>query len=68
MVWHEAGQSPPYTGELRGREAVLTMIARAMELTGGTFRLDLDDVLANDRRVVALVAWSAVRDGTRPRS
>ena len=39
------------------------MMAKAAELTGGTFRLDLDDVLANDRHTVALVVWVAERDG-----
>jgi ketosteroid isomerase-like protein len=63
VVWHEAGSRPPYTGDLIGREAVLAMMAKAAELTGGTFHLELDDVLANDRHAVALVDWVAERDG-----
>jgi ketosteroid isomerase-like protein len=63
VVWHEAGSRPPYTGNLVGREAVLAMMAKAAELTGDTFRLDLDDVLANDRHTVALVDWVAERAG-----
>jgi uncharacterized protein len=63
VVWHEAGSRPPYTGTLTGSEAVLAMIAKARGLTGGTFRLELDDVLANDRHAVALVVWTAERDG-----
>ena len=63
VVWHEAGSRPPYTGDLIGREAVLAMMAKAAELTGGTFRLDLDDVLANDRHAIALVNWVAERGG-----
>jgi ketosteroid isomerase-like protein len=61
VVWHEAGSRPPYTGDLVGREAVLAMMVKAAELTDGTFRLDLDDVLANDRHTVALVSWVAER-------
>ena len=63
VVWHEAGRRPPYTGELRGQDAVFAMIAKAMELTRGTFRLGLHDVLANDAHAVALVEWSAERGG-----
>jgi ketosteroid isomerase-like protein len=63
VVWHEAGSRPPYTGDLIGRDAVLAMMAKAAELTGGTFRLELEDVLANDRRAVALVDWVAEREG-----
>ena len=63
VVWHEAGSRPPYTGDLIGREVVLAMMAKAAELTGGTFRLDLDDVLANDRHAIALVNWVAERGG-----
>jgi ketosteroid isomerase-like protein len=39
------------------------MMAKAAELTAGTFRLELEDVLANDRRAVALVDWVAEREG-----
>jgi ketosteroid isomerase-like protein len=39
------------------------MMEKAGELTGGTFRLDLDEALANDRHTVALVVWSAERGG-----
>jgi ketosteroid isomerase-like protein len=63
VVWHEAGSRPPYTGRLRGRRAVLAMIAKARALTGGTFRLRLHDVLASDAHAVALVQWSATRGG-----
>jgi ketosteroid isomerase-like protein len=62
VVWHEAGSRPPYTGSLHGPEAVMAMIDKALEVTNGTFRLDLHDVLANDRHVVALVEWTATRE------
>ena len=41
VAWHEAGRRPPYTGDLLGRDAVLTMMEKAGELTQGTFHLDL---------------------------
>jgi ketosteroid isomerase-like protein len=65
IVWHEPGPDSPYTGRLRGADAVLSMHAQAMVLTGGTFRLELHDVLANDDHAVALVNWSAERGGRR---
>ena len=65
IVWHEPGPDSPFTGHLRGADAVLGMHAQAMALTGGTFRLELHDVLANDDHVVALVNWSAERGGRR---
>jgi len=68
VVWHETGSRPPYTGDLVGRDAILAMMEKAGELTGGTFRLDLDDVLANDRHTVALVVWEARSEHLRHRS
>jgi len=65
IVWHEPGPDSPYTGQLRGADAVLGMHTQAMALTGGTFRLELHDVLANDAHAVALVNWSAERGGRR---
>jgi uncharacterized protein len=36
-----------------------------MDLSGGTFRIRIDDVLANDERVVVLVTESAERNGRK---
>jgi ketosteroid isomerase-like protein len=36
---------------------------RAAQLTGGTMRLELEDVLANDSRAVALFRGRATREG-----
>jgi ketosteroid isomerase-like protein len=36
IVWHEPGPDSPYTGQLRGADAVLGMHIQAMALTGGT--------------------------------
>jgi ketosteroid isomerase-like protein len=65
VIWHEPGPGD-YTGQLRGADAVLRMHTRALELTGGTFRLELHDVLANDEHTVALVQWSARRGDRAP--
>jgi uncharacterized protein len=63
IMWHDP-YPPPHGGDLRGAEAVFRDIfARAGELTGGSTRLWLEDVLATDRHVVALVGWSSTFRG-----
>lgn len=61
IVWHVGGDSK-LTGEYRGHKQVLGFFGELMELTGGTFHLDVHDVLANDEHVVALVAVTATRE------
>ena len=62
VVWHQAGTSP-ISGEYRGRDAVFAFLARFAELSGGTFRIELHDVLANDEHGVALSRDRASRQG-----
>ena len=62
VAWHEPYD---YLGTLHGRDAVIAAISHSMEETGGTFRLDLHDVLASEEHVVALVMYSAERHGQR---
>jgi uncharacterized protein len=45
-------------------EAILGYFARTMELTGGTFRTELHDVVANDEHAVSLFMARGQRDGT----
>jgi ketosteroid isomerase-like protein len=52
-----------HMGRLRGAEAVLGMIRRAQEATGGTFRLAVLETIETRTHCAALVAWSADRDG-----
>jgi len=61
-VWHTAGRSP-LAGDHRGVDAILGFFARTMELTGGTFRAELHDVLANDEHAVALYVARGEREG-----
>jgi ketosteroid isomerase-like protein len=62
VVWHIAGSSA-VSGEHRGREAVFAMFAKLAELSGGTMRIELHDVLANDEHAVALFRETASRQG-----
>lgn len=63
IVWRIGGDSK-ITGEYRGHSQVLDFFGSLMELTGGTFHLDVHDVLANEEHVVALVTVSASREGS----
>jgi ketosteroid isomerase-like protein len=42
---------------------ILGFFAKTMELSGGSFRTDVHDVVANDDHAVALFASRAERDG-----
>ena len=46
MVWHLSGDNL-ISGEHKGRDAVFAVFAKTMELTGGTFKIDLHDIVAN---------------------
>jgi uncharacterized protein len=63
--WHDP-YPPPHGGDLVGADAVIgSVIERAGELTGGSTRLALRDVVASDTHALALVEWSATLDGRR---
>lgn len=62
IVWHVGGRSP-LAGDYRGKDEVLGFFAKTMELTGGTFRVEIHDVLANDEHVTALVVARGEREG-----
>jgi uncharacterized protein len=64
IVWHSPGRNP-LSGDHRGKEAVFALFAKLGELTGGNFRLEIHDVLANDEHVVVLARSTAERDGKR---
>ncbi len=62
MVWHVPGNNL-LTGEHRGRDAVFAFFARIAELSGGTYRAELHDVLANDEHAVGLARATGNRQG-----
>ncbi|HTW04219.1 MAG TPA: nuclear transport factor 2 family protein [Streptosporangiaceae bacterium] len=61
IVWHVTGTSQ-LSGDYRGHQEVVGFFGRMMELSGGTFRLDIHDVLANDVHGTVLVTAHAERD------
>jgi len=66
-VWHEPGNNP-LSGEHQGREAVFAMFGRTAQLSGGTYRAVLHDILANDEHAVALSRLTASRQGKETNS
>lgn len=62
IVWHSGGNNI-LTGDYEGKEAVLNYFGLLMQETGGSFKNDIHDLLANDDHGVALVTVSANRNG-----
>jgi ketosteroid isomerase-like protein len=62
IVWHSGGTNV-LTGDYVGRDAVLGFFGLLMQESGGSFRNDIHDILANDEHGVALVTVSATRGG-----
>jgi ketosteroid isomerase-like protein len=62
VIWHAPGRNP-ISGDYKGQEEVFGVFGKIAELTGGTFKLDIHDVLANDTHGVALVTATGQRGG-----
>ena len=62
IKWHSGGNNI-LTGDYEGKEAVLNYFGMLMQETGGSFKNDIHDMLANDEHGVALVTASATRGG-----
>jgi uncharacterized protein len=61
-VWHAQGVGP-LSGDYHGRDEVFGFFGRLAEETGGTFRLDVHDILANDEHTAVLATLTASRNG-----
>jgi ketosteroid isomerase-like protein len=64
VVWH-TGPVGPLTGDYKGKEQVLGFFMKLIEETGGTFKIEIHDFLANNEHGVALVTLTAERKGRR---
>jgi len=62
ILWHVPGRGP-LSRDYHGHAEVREFFEHFMELSGGTFRLQIDDVLAKGDRVIALCTESAKRGG-----
>ncbi len=63
-VWHAGGRNR-LSGEKRGRDAIFAFFSQLGDLTGGTFRAELHDVLAGEEHAVGLHTSTGERDGRR---
>ncbi len=63
-VWHLPGRGP-LAGDHRGRQAVLAAMRRFEELSGGTIRVEVHDILGSDEHAVALLRATGSRPGKR---
>jgi uncharacterized protein len=61
-VWQFPGRRSHIAGRHEGRAGILSFLMNVMSLTGGTFHLELEDVVAGDRNVVALFRGHGRRD------
>ena len=64
VVWHVGGNNP-LTGDYKGKDAVFGFFGKLMQNTGGTFKLEVHDILANDEHTVTLVRETAEKDGKK---
>jgi uncharacterized protein len=62
IVWHVGGQSS-FAGDYKGQEEIFGLFGRAFEVTGGSMKIEVHDILANDKHGVALVTRMAEREG-----
>jgi ketosteroid isomerase-like protein len=62
ITWHVPGRSP-LSGDYRGHDGVVGFFEKAMELSGGTLRVEADELFADGERVVVLSTVSAERHG-----
>ena len=64
IQFHLPGRSP-LAGDHKGIAQVLPWLGRFYELSGGTIRLEMHDVVADERHAVALFRVRAERAGRR---
>jgi len=62
ILWHNGGDNP-LTGEFRGKDEVMEMLARFGQLMEGTYEADIHDVLASDDHTVVIGTYTATRHG-----
>jgi hypothetical protein len=62
ILWHNGGSNRT-TGDYRGHQEVMGFFGQLMELSGGSFHLEMHDIVANDVHGVALVTAHGERDG-----
>ncbi len=64
-VWRFPGRQGALAGSHVGRSAILAFLGQVVALTQGTFRLEIEDVIANDASAAVFFRGSAVRGERR---
>jgi ketosteroid isomerase-like protein len=62
ILWHVPGHGP-LSGDHRGHAQVGAFFQKVTQLSSGSFRIQIDDILAKGDRVVVLCTESAQRGG-----
>jgi ketosteroid isomerase-like protein len=62
IVWRVPGTNA-MSGEYQGRDAVLQFLRQTLVLSGGTYRTELQYVVADDERAVAVYRARGEREG-----
>lgn len=62
IAWHIGGRSP-VSGEYKGVDQVFGFFGQLVERSGGTFAIDVHDLLASDDHVVVLTHETGSRSG-----
>ena len=62
VVMHVTGRSS-LAGDYKGKDQVFGFFGKLMELTDGTSKVEVHDLLANDEHGVAVVKESGTRNG-----
>jgi ketosteroid isomerase-like protein len=62
IVWHN-GSRGPLAGTLTSKKEVFEFFGKLAELSGGTFRIEVHDVVGGDDHVVVLSTGRATRNG-----
>jgi ketosteroid isomerase-like protein len=61
-AWHVPGESP-LSGPKEGRDSIFAFFGEIMSVSGGTFKVTLDDVVGGETYTVALHHSHAERNG-----
>lgn len=61
-TWHQPGHNA-ISGDYTGREAIFEYFGKLVELTGGTFKAEVIDIVADDDRAMAVQHSTADKDG-----
>jgi hypothetical protein len=62
ITWHVPGSSP-LSGDYKGHDQIGAFFTATMQLSGGTFTIDIQDILAQQDQVVVLCTVAAERHG-----